>query len=585
MKPHIRLPKLMRLALLLLLTLGFASCTSDKLRESTDETLNITSYLRANEEYSLFLKILERTNYDDFMNTYGTYTFFLPTNGAVNEYLKEIGVNSLDDLSNDQVLNIAKLHILDSKAAITTATFTDGKLSEPSLSGQYLVTTAKSVDGVTSYTVNKIARIARPNVVVGNGVIHVIDKVLRLAQKTMAQTIEEDPTLSLFTEALKITGWYNELNKPLTYDAVTKKPSFATVLAQTNAVFNAAGINSIEDLKAKYSHTKDPLNPKDSLNLFVAYRIIPSLQYLADISLTQTLETKAPLEIISVKFDKDNLLLNEDIFNGKLEPGVSFNRALSESTCSNGVVHQVNTNFFIKKRSAAPVYFDLADQPEFRKLTSIFRKVGKWYSLFDDDLADVSWDPVSAATLINNPSGYAITYTCGAKTTQPYHGLAWHGDNLEIYRFRNDFVQNLVFKTPVIVKGRYKVWMSYRQVGSKVPTIRVYLDGVLLSRGVNLSKGGTATGGTTGTTPEILEAQGQKNCYTTYSSSYNSTLCGVIDVAFTGRHSLRLEATVVTAGNNSWIDLVEFRPIEMDQLWPKFESGGDRLQGKDGKYY
>ena len=74
-------PSLYTLTLLVVFTGLVLSCTEEKYKESTDETLNITEFLRANEaEYSLFLEILDVTDYASFMNTYGTYTLFLPTN-------------------------------------------------------------------------------------------------------------------------------------------------------------------------------------------------------------------------------------------------------------------------------------------------------------------------------------------------------------------------------------------------------------------------------------------------------------------------------------------------------------------------
>jgi hypothetical protein len=54
---------------------------------------------------------------------------------------------------------------------------------------------------------------------------------------------------------------------------------------------------------------------------------------------------------------------------------------------------------------------------------------------------------------------------------------------------------------------------------------------------------------------------------------FNSRLLGIINVESTGRHTFRLEAVTGSSGN-SWIDVIEFRPIEMDQLWPKFDSEG-----------
>lgn len=560
MKREFALPRLMRLTLVVFITLAFVNCTSEKIKEFTDQTLNVTDYLRENDDYSMFLEMLEITNYASFMNTYGTYTLFLPNNAAVEQYLKDVGAASLKDVPLKDLQEIVKLHILDQEVATTS--FTDGKIATPSQQGQFLITGAANVGGVSSITVNKIAKITDSNVDVGNGIIHVIDKVLRVADKTLAQTIEADQSLSLFTEALKITGWYDKLNQPLVPASVsgsttTTLVGHLSVLAQSNEVFKAAGINTIEDLKAKYSHLHDPMDPADSLNLFVSYRVLPKLQYLADLAVTPSLETKAPLEVISVKLKTGTILLNEETFNGVLEPGIPVNRGSSDITTSNGVVHSVDVNFFIKKRVPAPVYFDLADQPEFRQLSSVFRKPGNYATLAKSLFSEVTWD-----------GNDALTYICASKGNNNYIDRGWNGDVIEIFRFRNNNTQNLAFKTPVIIKGRYKVWVSYRWKQTKNPTVRAYFNGVALPRLINFQEQGTNT-----VNERVLESQGYKSHISPFTNRFNCRLAGIVDVPTTGRHTITFES-LSNPGDTAWMDVVEFRPVDMDQLYPRLQSGG-----------
>lgn len=559
MKRYAAFLKLMRLTLVVFLTLAFLNCTSEKINERTDETVNITDFLRQNDEYSMFLEMLELTNYSSFMNTYGTYTLFLPSNNAIKNYLTDVGAAAVKDVPLEDLKELVKLHILDQEVATTA--FTDGKIATPSQQGQFIITGAANVGGISSITVNKTSRIMSSNVKVGNGIIHIIDKVLRVADKTLAQTIEADQSLSLFTEALKATGWYDKLNMPLTSTTVEGKTTLSghlTVLTETNEVFKAAGINSLADLKAKYSHLNDPLNPEDSLNLFVSYRVLPKLQYLADLAVSPSLETKAPLEVISVKLATGKILLNEETFNGVLEKGIPVNRPGSDVTTSNGVVHTVEQNFFIKKRNPAPVYFDLGDQPEFRKLSAVFRKPGNYVSLAKSLFTEVTWDGVDA-----------LTYVCAAKGSSSYQDRAWKGDVIEIFRFRNGNTQNIAFKTPVIIKGKYKVWVSYRWKSAKNPTVRAYFDGVALPRLINFQEQGVNN-----IDERVLESQGYKSHISPFTNRFNSRLCGVIDVQTTGRHTITFES-LSNPGDTAWMDVVEFRPINMDQLYPRLQSGGE----------
>lgn len=555
MKRIIKLPSLLRLILLTLFTVTvLVNCTSEKYRESTDETLNITEYLRANEEYSLFLEILDITDYASFMNTYGTYTLFLPTNKAVEGLMTDLGVNSLYDIPVEDLQELAKLHILEEK--IDTPLFTDGKIATPSMQGQFLVTGAvNSIDG-SSITVNKKAKILSSNIEVGNGIIHVIDQVLLVANKTIAETIDSNSELTLFAEAIKATGWYDKLDQPIAL--VDNVPSYLSVIAQTNEVFSEAGYNTLDDLKSRYSHLNDPLNPEDSLNLFVAYRVLPGLRYLADLAVTPASITKAPLEVMSFKLSLDTLLINEEVFNGVLEKGVEINRGLSDVTASNGVLHFVKENFFIKKRLPAPVYFDLADQPEFRQLSSVFRVPDMSASLSDEELSLMTWE--------GSPS---ITYDSYSLSSG--ERSAWHGDMLDISRLRDSYINNVEWTTPVIIKGQYKVWISYRRNGRAPTATRAYFDDKPLSRLLDFTEWGSSV------TPErVYESQGYKRHVEPYSSIFNCKLLGIINVETTGTHKFRLES-LTGSGGSSWLDVLEFRPVDMDQLYPKFEGGGDGL--------
>lgn len=575
MKRLLRLPNLMRLTLVFMITLVFQNCSDQKIKESTDETLNITEYLRANPDYSMFLEILDITNYASFMNTYGTYTLFLPTNNAVKQYLTDIGATSLKDVPLVDLQNIAKLHILDK--VISTTDFTDGKIVTPTLYGQYLITGVTNNNGVSSISVNKTSNIVASNVQVGNGVIHVIDKVLRVANKTLAERIASDPNLSLFTEVLKATGWYEKLNQPITFDA-NNVGSFLTVLAQSNEVYNNTKwknpkdnnteitLNTLENLKLRYSHLGDPTKVTDSLNLYVQYRILPTLSYLADFATTSTFVTKAPLEVISSKLIKQDILLNQDIFNGVLEKGVGIIRSSSDETCANGVLHYVDGNFSIKKRVAAPVYFDLCDQPEMAANVANYRKSsGVQFGFVLGDLSNVTW---------TGSKTYLLQW-------QPYGG-AVNGDLLNIFRFRTGSggLNEIEFNTPVIIKGRYKIWVSYRAASSKASTnTKVFFDGVQTSRIINhLEYANDPSNATTGITDRVLESQGYKRYIFpfTKSDNVNCRLVGIVEVETTGSHKIKFTTDACSGcsgGDADRLDMVEFRPVEMDQIWPKFKKG------------
>jgi uncharacterized surface protein with fasciclin (FAS1) repeats len=66
-------------------------CKKQALDYTTTSDVNIVDYLRRYPElYSEYVKVLDRTNISPFLNAYGAYTCFAPTNSAFKLYLESI---------------------------------------------------------------------------------------------------------------------------------------------------------------------------------------------------------------------------------------------------------------------------------------------------------------------------------------------------------------------------------------------------------------------------------------------------------------------------------------------------------------
>ncbi|QJD95248.1 fasciclin domain-containing protein [Mucilaginibacter robiniae] len=538
----------------------FYSCKREHFVTSTTSDVNMFSYFdKYPDQFSMFQQILDKAGYSGFLNAYGTYTCFAPTNDGVKAYLKAAGKSSVADIDVNTAKNMVKIALIQD--TISTQMFTDGKLRTATMYGQYLITGATFVNGVASTTVNKQANIVQSNIRVGNGIIHAIDNVLLPASLTLAKMVEQNPKYAIFTQALKSTGFYDTLNVDASANTNINR-KYVTLIAQTDSVFNAAGIGSYNDLVKKYSTTGNPKNPSDSLYLFVAYRILPELNYLADIISAQSHITLAPQEVITDQLSGTTILLNNDTFNGVLEPGVALDRAMSDNSATNGVLHSVKSNFRIKVRKPSPVYFDLGDQPEIRKLTSVFRKAGKSVQFTAGQLADVTWN------------ADVITYTAVASTDANFY----YWDDLLTFnslRTAATTMNYIDFKTPTLIKGRYKVWVDFRSSAGG-SNIQVQFDGQPLPNIVNFPDNLPST---TDSGP-VLESKGYKRYATAQVNGTAPTnnkmvgrLAGVIDVTSTDRHHIKFVAIGNTKGAVT-IDMVEFRPIDMDQEKPTFGRDG-----------
>ena len=544
---------------LLILTV-LSGCKKQYLTLTTTEDVNIVDYMRKYpDQFSEYVKILDRTNISPFLNAYGTYTAFAPTNDAIKAYLVEIGKTSTDDIDTATLKNICKLHIIQD--TISTPSFIDGKLYAPTMYGQFLVTGVTG-EGVT--IINRRAKITRPNVLTGNGYVHVIDKVLIPATSTVAQLVEKNSRYSIFTQALKATGFYDSLNIVNNPDTTLR---WRTLIAESDSSLNAGGIPTYAALKAKYNNTGNPKNPNDSLYLYMAYHVLPGIKYIADIVGQQSHKTMAPLEVVTVTINGEKVLLNEAVFNGVLEKGVPINRGLSDNSCSNGVYHEITGNILLKIRSPYLVNFDFAAQPEILKLTSIYRKTGKSQLFNYGQLADITWQ---------NTTLQAVNYYCEGPTgTNNYWWDDGFGVNL---RYGNPAANNWVeFKTPLLVKGKYEVWFMYRRANMGAYT-QVSFDGVPTGVIVDFTQSLPSTS----STDAALIAQGFKR-YSFNNPNGNNIAqkAGTITVTTTDRHILRLQAVRDNGsgtGASVTLDFVQFVPLGTDPTRPLFARDGTIVQ-------
>lgn len=534
---------------------GCFSCQKINIVTTTTTATNLVGYMENNPGvYSEFLKVLERSGTSSYLNAYGAYTLFAPNNTAVKAYLKDIGKNSVEDVSAEDLKLLVRYHLLAD--TLLTSSFTDGKLPVPTMHGEYLITGVKNAEGVSRYIVNRIAIVLTPDIRVGNGILHTIDHVLIPAQKTLAKMLEADATYSIFTQALKETGFYDTLNK-LDYINDTT-PRWVSVLAQKDAVFQAAGISSYAVLKAKYSNTGNPALTGDSLHLYMGYHILTGLKYVADLVSAPAHETLAPQEVVLTVLRGDTLRVNEETIAGSFEKGVDINRTTSDLSATNGVLHDLSGEVYIKVRRPTPVYWDVADQPEIRKLTSVFRKTGNKVTFNLGDLADIKWDKGT------------LDYQCYASDGKNYY--YWNDfvtpGSLRTNAITNNWIQ---FTTPVVIKGKYKVWVCYRQ-GAGGVNCQVYIDDILMPRIMNFADyryGGTLT-------DEEIQAQGWKRYSATaaFSNTFmGSKLIGSIDIATTGRHKIKFVPTGDKSGVTNF-DMIHLIPEDMDQFKPRFATDG-----------
>jgi len=374
--------------------------------------------------------------------------------------------------------------------------------------------------------------------------------------------IESNPDFSIFVQALKETGYYTVIN------TIPADPSsnWLTVLVENNKSLADSGIGSYAALKAKYSQTGNPANPKDSLNMYVSYHILPGLKYLADIILANSHLTLLPQEVVSAKLEDQKVLINDDIFNGVYEKGVELVRTLSDNTGANGVWHSVNGHFMVKFRAPQALYWDVSSFDEIRKLPQYYLK-GNFNFVksneLDRPIKSIDWHYNSASTTMSylySATGSVTIDAVNRDVNMLPLGLPARAAWCE-------------YQTPVIVKGRYKVWICYRtqrQSTSSTNVNNIRINGDLMQRQLIFTEFMP-----NGTDAE-REAIGWKRYTAAVNGNFGSRLVGVVDIKTTGKQVFRIENVSGTQNNNN-LDMIQFIPVDDNQILPRFAPDGSKV--------
>jgi len=341
------------------------------------------------EEFSMFVDLLERSNIIGLLNAYGYYTCFAPTNEAMQKFYEEKGIVDINELDQDDISKIVKDHIIVD-FVITTEDFTEGRLSQLTMSNRYISTSfALFQEGIPVIMVNKTSPIVESNIEVHNGVIHAIGEVLKPTELTLVEAIEADKRFSLFNQALNVTELDRKLSltEDLSYDrnnyyyandgvirlgVLMKLPDFRkfgyTAVMESDSIYNLNGITSLDDLRLYAKNIYDAVFPEDagitdetdprnSLYKFIAYHLINKqlgytkfiIDYDEDIYATiftydayEYIETMCPNSLIEVRTIRSENKTN--IFNYVTATGeyLELVEGHYDNDAVNGVYHEIN---------------------------------------------------------------------------------------------------------------------------------------------------------------------------------------------------------------------------------------------------
>lgn len=287
----------------------------------TAEKMTAAQFLEANKDrLGDFITMLKRTSYFAMLSTYGDFTVFAPNNDAIQSYMEANGFTSVDSIPVAVCDTLVRTHIIKDKAYFTTD-IAEGNLGLNMAETHIdlsINTDAENNNAVVHYA-NKVARMVEFDDSVINGVVHIVNKIIPRTSDMLPDLIKTDSTLTIFAEALFMTGLSDSLmayedkkypewgadkasqdsaftwNLSLICKAegadpiqwVQKRYFKFTAFIEPDEVYKKHGINNVHDLIAHAKQVYDAVYPEDAgkydndfrhrknpLNRFVSYHLL-----------------------------------------------------------------------------------------------------------------------------------------------------------------------------------------------------------------------------------------------------------------------------------------------------------------------
>lgn len=186
---------------------------------------------QTDSQFSILVEAVNAAGLADTLSGPGPLTVFAPTNQAFAALLTELGISKDALLANKPLLTaVLTYHVLPAK--VERAAVPLGKAITTAQGGIFKVDSVGSALVITDGR-NRTSTITATDLQAGNGVVHVVDKVLLPADKTVVQTAQSLPQFSILVEAVVAADLAGTLSGsgPFTVFAPTND-AFAALLAE-----------------------------------------------------------------------------------------------------------------------------------------------------------------------------------------------------------------------------------------------------------------------------------------------------------------------------------------------------------------
>lgn len=442
----------------------------------------IAEYIDGEDQFTEYAKALRYSGTFNALNqsTAGvSFTALVPTNEAMQDFYTRRGVSSLEELTPDYVRHFVLYHTLND--SITIDKFVT--MSElTNIEGEPMSVWIDP-DNAGQALLDDYARITEMGLPASNGKIYVLSKVLTPLVETVVDRVSDEGKSSIMLQALEATGWKKELNTVADTTVIEGikqiRKRYYTLLNVTDETFAKAGIGSLDALNSKLASLDTrSLSPDSLLREYVAYHIMQNSYRLEDLAgdegevTSRLLGSNARNQIMSIDFD-GTVSVPESRFTFNAQgTSASFVPGACDIQGKNGYVHNLTSWLPVWEPLQTEVIWDFADYVEIKAAAAA------------NDMAYAPAEPTDKdykMGLGENNGVYKFEIGEGGKGSNSYVGgisyvtpkliklpSSANPDIVSGTGYRNDFVVfnvgymgTVSVKTPVLVKGKYRVDLSY----------------------------------------------------------------------------------------------------------------------------
>lgn len=459
------------------------------------------------EDFSIWIELLRYADYyNGLKDVTASITLFAPTNEAMREFLQWQGVEKVQDLDLTYARYVVQNHILNG-AKINSETFINFAVdAEPlqvqSLFNAYLkpsfgrtiteVDDAERSDEIldeeTLFINNQAAVQPRDSGGVrfteaSNAIIYYMDDVIRPLAETMVDKLEEQGEYIIFAAACRESGYDKVVEKVrdtirIQGGGYTIQDYRFTCFAPSDDAMAAANIHSLDDLKAR-CRAELPQAGDSALYQYVKYHFFDQAytkeQFCKFNSVDETLIYDTQLEGQVMICRNDTVDYAVPMLNDKAK----FVRSNIEAR--NGYIHKMDYYLPVFEPEPVTIKWDFCNSSDIIAIVNAYGASRSLGNLFSSaltnkeekvDLSDMHRDgdfgPVNSFTYQANTakasySNYrAVGFTkckylkSSDKTNNTYGAYMNNLLNLNL-----GYAGWIQFKTPTIIKGKYKVTLHY----------------------------------------------------------------------------------------------------------------------------